>query len=49
MSYSYDETGNVTEFTDYAGNVTSYSYDDMDRLVEKKIGTEKTVYNYDDN
>lgn len=34
----YDEAGNVLKFTDYAGNVTTYTYDDFDRVIAKAVG-----------
>lgn len=47
MEYSYDEAGNLTQFKDYAGIITKYSYDDMDRMVKKTVGTDVTEYTYD--
>lgn len=35
-SYSYDAVGNLKTITDPAGNVTTWFYDDLDRVVQEK-------------
>ena len=47
MEYSYDAAGNLTQSRDYAGTITRYSYDGMDRMVKKTVGTDATEYIYD--
>ena len=56
MSFEYDEVGNRKKRTDYAGRITNYTYDNLNRL--KKIEYEpgsgnpvdkpQSTYNYDD-
>ena len=40
MNYEYDAVGNRTKRTDYAGRITDYTYDNLNRLT-------KTLYNDD--
>ena len=42
----YDEAGNVMKSTDYAGNVTTYTYDDFDRVIAKAVGGDTIRYAY---
>lgn len=55
-SYSYDAVGNVLEITDPLGKVTTYTYDDLHRLIEEQqpdpdgagaLGRPTTAYTYD--
>lgn len=39
---------NVTQYKDYAGNVISYAYDSMDRMIKKTVDGDKTEYAYND-
>lgn len=47
---SFDEIGNILTSTDYAGNTTSYEYDEVNRLVREKVldknGAPVVEYNY---
>ena len=45
-TYSYDETGNLISFTDYAGNETVNEYDSLGRLIKSTTGEEVTAYDY---
>ena len=38
---------NLTQSMDYAGTITRYSYDNMDRMVKKSVGGKVTEYSYD--
>ena len=42
----YDEAGNVLKSTDYAGNVTTYTYDAFDRVIAKAVGGDTIRYAY---
>lgn len=42
----YDEAGNVLKSTEYAGNVTTYTYDDFDRVIAKAVGGDTIRYAY---
>jgi RHS repeat-associated protein len=56
MSFEYDEVGNRKKRTDYAGRVTHYEYDNLNRLKKIKYGdpvtpgtpVQEATYNYDD-
>lgn len=56
MSFEYDNVGNRKKRTDYAGRVTNYTYDNLNRLtkIQYDLGTGNDVdkpqatYNYDD-
>jgi RHS repeat-associated protein len=55
VQYAYDENGNLATSTDPMGNVTSYTYDNLDRLVCETdpnpgtgdCGAPQTQYRYD--
>ncbi len=56
MSFEYDAVGNRQKRTDYAGRVTHYEYDNLNRLKKIKYGdpvtpgtpVQEATYNYDD-
>jgi YD repeat-containing protein len=56
LAFEYDEAGNPTKRTDYAGRVTNYTFDKLDRLtkIEYDDGTgnpadkPQSVYGYDE-
>ena len=51
MTFTYDANGNRSTRTDYNGNVTSYTYDDLDRLTDiayTGASGENASYTYDD-
>ncbi|MCW5958626.1 MAG: RHS repeat-associated core domain-containing protein [Pyrinomonadaceae bacterium] len=55
MSYEYDAVGNRTKRTDYAGRITNYEYDNLNRLkkiiygeVSSTTPNLEAVYTYDD-
>jgi len=50
MSYGYDNAYNRTSRTDYNGNVTTYSYDDLNRLtaIAYTGSSDYASYTYDD-
>ncbi len=56
MSFEYDNVGNRKKRTDYAGRVTNYTYDNLNRLtkIQYDVGTgndvdkPQSIYNYDD-
>lgn len=48
--YSYDEVGNMISKTDRNGNVTSYFYDGLNRLIEEIDPYDNSIrYDYDGN
>ncbi len=44
MTFEYDAVGNRTKKTDYAGTVTNYTYDNLNRITQNSLGT----FTYDD-
>ena len=46
VSITYDETGNVLTFKDFKGNTTNFIYDELDRLIVKEVGDQKTTFTY---
>jgi YD repeat-containing protein len=56
MSYQFDEVGNIKKRTDYAGRVTNYTFDKLNRLTKVEYANapgnqtpnQESVYGYDD-
>ena len=55
MSYEFDEVGNIKKRTDYAGRVTNYTHDKLNRLTKIEYGnvanptaSAPTTYSYDE-
>lgn len=51
VSYTYDKNGNKSSYTDGNGNVTTYEYDELNRLHKTilQTGGNTTTYDYDAN
>jgi len=47
--YEYDANGNITSITDLENNITTYTYDGLNRLTSESDGTTTLEYDYDAN
>jgi RHS repeat-associated protein len=47
-TYSYDSDGNITGIVEGSGNTTSYTYDDLGRIISETHGVITRTYDYDD-